>query len=186
MKFLRVAICVVAVLIVCVTFGCAQPKQSVKEPSLSSLLNDTVTYQADSFSIKMQSGLVEYKLDESKADVAYKSDFMIFSEKKVEKPWQNVSLSSYLQLCLDGVTVAKVMVYPVTEQNGYAYSAYSSALDNHKTFHMVYAYQSQNYFFCVNFVCFEEVRHTFEPAFMKWADSVTVWDYNATNSLILK
>ncbi len=115
MKFIRSAICAIAVLFMCVTFGCAQPKQIGNEPTLSSLLNDVEVYQMDNFSIKMQSGLEQCELDKSRADVAYKSDFMIFSEKKMDKPQQSIALRQYLQLCLDGVGVSKEMVYPITE-----------------------------------------------------------------------
>ncbi len=153
------------------------------------LINDVSTYRINNFTINMKSGLQKMDINVSLADGAYKSDKMLFTEKRESKDFiseyvGNIDLATYLSLCLQGVSVPKVMVDNITSAGNHLYASYTANINNQKMFYLICAYESANYFYCVNFVCADSDRAEYAPAFLAWANTATVFDYSADNSLL--
>ena len=168
----RGALCAVALLLSICLVACAN--NTSNEPSLN--INEVQTYEIGNFSITMQSGL--NKVDDSRFDAYYKSDSMVFTEEcksksSLPEEYKDISLLQYLKVCLYSVDkFDDSLIYKPTDTRAYAYASY---VDKEK-FYYVFAFEGANNFYCVNFVCWENEREVYEPAFVSWINSVKIVD----------
>ena len=89
-------------------------------------------------------------------------------------------------MCLKGAGKYDTdLLYPVTiaADDAYVYASFITKVENKDMFYYVFAFESENYFYTVNFVCLNQDRGTFEPAFRSWIESVKIVDGYAESNV---
>lgn len=96
-----------------------------------------------------------------------KEDFEDFKSIDVEID-ENSSVKEYMEFVLN----ANELDGKIIEKNNLTYVQYTKNINSNDFFYMVFAYKSDDAFWIVNLMCFEEDRFEAEPIFIEWAKSV--------------
>jgi len=177
-KFLA-ALCAVAVFLCSLTMLACSGTSAEQKLNLAGLISDVETYTINDFSITMQSGLIKDEDDNERADAIYRSNHMAFAERRDLKPTEpQLSLVGYVIYCLQSIESDVEMLSDIIIADECkakcVYTCYAIKQNDTKNFYMLFAYESKDYFYCVQFVCNANDKDTFAPAFRLWADTVVI------------
>ncbi len=173
------ALCAVAVFLCSLTMVACSSASAEQKPSLAGLISDVEVYTINDFSIIMQSGLIKDEAGSERADAIYRSSHMAFAERRDLKPTEpELSLVGYVIYCLQSIESDVEMLSKITIADKCnakcVYTCYAIEQKDTKNFYMLFAYESKDYFYCIQFVCNEKDKDTFALAFRLWADTVVI------------
>ncbi|MBR4270621.1 MAG: hypothetical protein IKQ31_02975 [Clostridia bacterium] len=164
--------------------------QEIKvEPNLLVPIKDNVVPTAENTDLILYSGKGFYILLPrgmsttivKGADAAYINDKVLFIELRENKKFlsilgvEDISLVDYIKLCLQNNNKSTDNIKTYADENvAFAYASYYYEVQGESHYYMVVVYESENYFYCTDFVCKATDKSIYESKFLSWAKTAVV------------
>ncbi len=136
-------------------------------------------YSGKGIYILMEKGMVPCVI--KGAETALQSNNVLFIELRENKSffemigYESLSLSDYLVMCLENNNKPTDQINSYSDEMvSFAYSGYYYKVQDVVYYYMVVVYESENYFYCTNFVCKATEQSIYEPQFLSWAKTAVV------------
>ena len=131
----------------------------------------TKTYEFDEFSITMSRGFKEDTYEDAEVYLEKRDILFIAYEDKLKYSYApDVTVNEYARLLL----IENMISSEIQERDNeeYAYFTYTKNISGDDIFYMTTVHKTEEAFWIIDFMCFEDKKNEFSSKFLKWSDSI--------------